>query len=239
MLDQGTYLGSLVEAQSTQSQNGTPQVRLVFAISAIQQGNDFNTITATERSVYIFLSDKAWPTSQKKLQSLEFNGDFGEGMNFGRTENIMLTCSHEEYQGKQRERWELTNWGTQERKNLPKPAGKVVQELNAKWKIKAGAVTLPPAVAPRQSPVATPATKPTAAPAAKKGPPPVKGAATATRDEAWAACAAHMEGVSDDAQAQHWQDLLSNLFGPNYDEATLTSADWGRVKASAASIIGF
>jgi hypothetical protein len=231
MLEKGKYLGNLVGFQSTHSKSGAAQVVLVFNVFAIQQVGDFNSIDAIERTVYISLHENSWTYSQKKLQGLQFNGDFGAGMGFGRTENITLECEHNEYDGKTREKWNLADWGTQERAELPKPPGKTIQELNAKWRIKAGAVT--PAVVPVRQPSAQvpAAAKPAEAPK-RSGPPPVK-AATATREEAWASCAAGWAGMSDDAQAQQWQQLLASIFGANYDESILTSADWGNVKAKA------
>lgn len=64
----------------------------------------------TNRALYIHCSDKAWKYAEKKLKALGFNGKFDEDIDFS-VDTFEVDCSHEKYEGKDRERWELADWG--------------------------------------------------------------------------------------------------------------------------------
>lgn len=105
---EGTYLGSIVEIGTDESQQGTPFLFIEVQVNDIadDQGAWVECDKAL-RSINFYLSEKAWPHSREKLEKLGFNGDFNTPNIDDKywTEGVVLDCWHEEYEGKTREKW--------------------------------------------------------------------------------------------------------------------------------------
>ena len=139
--EKGTYYAQLENAvvgegrTKTDGTKGAAQFVLSFQITHISKDNAWVDVTPFMRHVYVYLSEAAWETSQKKLESLGFNGLFNNPDFSAETkQGVQLTCSHETYEGKVRDKWELANWGGTE---IKRASADIVRQLQAKWKAKA------------------------------------------------------------------------------------------------------
>ena len=149
MTEAGNYWGTLKGGQTGVAQSGNPKVTLTFTVTHVAAGQEWESIRDPFGCyVDIALTDNAWPYSQKKLESLGFNGDFGDGMAFTET-GAKLVCKHDNYEGRIREKWELDG-GFGERQQAD---ANTVRKLNALWKAKNG-TPKPPAGKPKAPPAA-------------------------------------------------------------------------------------
>ena len=158
MLDPGTYRGYLKEAVTSEGKDASLRMEVMFAIRHVSHDDAWQEIAEAERTIYLYLSEKARPYTDAKLKALGFNGDFESPIFDARTreEGIDLVCRHEQYDGNTGERWELKNW-----KSKAKPAATdKLKRLNALWN-----------TSNKQSPIS--------------GPPPVAAPVQSTRDTAW------------------------------------------------------
>ena len=80
--------------------------------------------------MFLSLHPNAKAYTQEKLRILDFNGDFNEPVLT--TDGVALTCSHETYEGKLRERWELTAYQGGDF-NPEKTDAETIRTLNAWW----------------------------------------------------------------------------------------------------------
>lgn len=149
MTNEGTYYGYVAGGTTTQASTGTPQLAVKLSITNIaSQINGEPTWedlpTPIERTMFLALSEKAWPYSEEKLKRLGFNGDF-ENPDFTK-EGVQLECKHEEYRGKVTERWNLAGDGP----NLEQAPQDMIRTLNARWRAKAEQ-NRRPATAPKQT----------------------------------------------------------------------------------------
>lgn len=143
MLEPGDYLGSIAEAVATFSkQKRTPCLLVTFNVHYRSGYDTDNTLawlplSAPVRAyVYIWLSDNAKASSKQKLEALGFDGNF-DNPAFSHGDEVQLRMDHEEYDGKVREKWELSNWGDGPEK-LPADQ---TRQLSTWWK----ATSTPPA----------------------------------------------------------------------------------------------
>lgn len=95
------------------SDKGTPFLFLQGKITDIAVGGETKPVAlAAERTIREWLSDKAFPYAIERLNSVGFNGDFGSPALTGEhVKGVWVECSLEEYEGKQRERWQLAGGG--------------------------------------------------------------------------------------------------------------------------------
>lgn len=135
----GNYWGTLIDAgtDTLNNKKKTPFLYLTFRITHIFDGVGWTTLDEPfDRDVKFFLSDAAWPYTEKDLELFGFNGDF-EDPKFKAEfyQGTELTCSvtDSDTDGKSYENWELpgTTHGAKERKA---PAKDVLQKYNARWK---------------------------------------------------------------------------------------------------------
>jgi len=136
---QGNYWGTKKDIGPNRSSKGTPQIDIVFEITHIAGNGEWNPIATFNRTVRIYLSDKAWEQSVKKLESLQFNGDFDHPDIT--SDGLELTCEHETYNGKQQERWELVSWSGSKERTPPDKA--TLMKLNARYKVATAASKVP------------------------------------------------------------------------------------------------
>ena len=119
MIDPGTYEAQLTDWGTGSSVKGTPYVWTKWSVEE------------ESRTVYSYLSSKAFDISFKKLNALGFNGDF-TNPDFEK-KHTELSCTHEEYDGKLKERWDFTDWGDSEYEQTNLDDQKKLS-LNAMWK---------------------------------------------------------------------------------------------------------
>lgn len=159
LLQPGNYFGRLVKwGTGTSKEKGTPYIFLDFDVTHFAENNEWTDISSqssvspARRTINLYLSDNAWPFTKEKLERLGFNGSFDdESMDFGdepKTKGVELYVKHDEYDGKTREKWDLTGGGGFE--HTP-PAKDVTRKYAAKWRAETGS-------------------KPTGKPAAPKAP---------------------------------------------------------------------
>lgn len=150
---EGIYYGVCSECAMDTSKNGTELVDIVFDISMMAVNGQWVSVGESfKRHVYIYLTDAAWEMSKRKLEALQFNGNFeipqitNEGVN--------LQCSHETYNNKLRDRWELLDFG--ERDRVP-PSKVVLGKLTARYQNDAAPsiptnTSVPATTTPQQTP---------------------------------------------------------------------------------------
>ena len=130
-LSEGLY-GATLHAWSTrETGKGTPFVGIdVTIVNRIENGEISETVDPPlARTVKLFLSPAAMEFSETQLRLLKFNGDFGEGMDFGaeaKADGVTLRLSYRE-----------TDSGTYENWNVVEPdrraANSVIDNLNRDW----------------------------------------------------------------------------------------------------------
>lgn len=197
LLDPGTYPEcKLTEAVFGINEKKTPQMCLVFDIGH-----------GESRNVLLYLSDAAEEYSIETLQKLGFNGDFKDPK-FREdvyTVGIDLFCKHEEYDGKVRDKWQISTGGWKPDAAPPD----LVSRMNARWKAKAG-------VAPRPS--GSPSKPP-----ARNGPaggPPKKGM---SEEECWAVWLREFSGDPDEKRDAAYWEAVEKIGKPIEN---FTPTDW-------------
>jgi len=136
MMEQGNYWAVRESAEKGQTDSGKPCVVVEFKLTHRAAGKEWVPLDAeVNRKVYFYLSDKAAPYSLDKLERLGFLGDFDtmefDGSDGGACE---LVCNYETYEGKTREKWDLSGRGGS---GLQEVGSDVVRRLNALWKQRA------------------------------------------------------------------------------------------------------
>ena len=154
----GNYFGQLKKWGLCEEQGKAPFVWLDFAISHFGRGGEWEVCADGVRTVFLYVSDAAWPYTEEKLTRLGFNGNFGAGMDFSdaaKSDGVQLICKHELYQNKPREKWDLFREGGGMEHTEATPD--TVRRLNAKWKLhtspKPGDKPRPPVPALRTGPI--------------------------------------------------------------------------------------
>ncbi len=151
-LNPGTYGAYLVGATTTKASTGTPQIVLEFKVSFRAENGQWKALPEQkERRVYLSLSSAAWSYSQEKLNALGFNGDFN-APKFSATKS-QLVCTHETYNNKLHERWDLPGGGGRQ---LEKAPDDMIRDLNARWQ----SMSAPPIGQPEYAPPAAQTERP-------------------------------------------------------------------------------
>lgn len=107
-IEDGVYRANVLGATTAEAQSGSGQLVLDLEFTAVavqhDDGNPFwrNYGPLRERC-YLSLSDKAMPFTRGRLDKLGFNGNFSEP-SFANGDDAVFQVSHEEYQGKVRQR---------------------------------------------------------------------------------------------------------------------------------------
>jgi len=106
-----------------------------------------------EVTVFLSLSDKAWPYTEEKLDAHGFNDDFDNPTFTGLGEGAALVCKHQIYKGQNQERWDFERSG-----ELEKASDATIRELNLKRKAsRKPAVPAGRPTPPKRQPAAPPA----------------------------------------------------------------------------------
>lgn len=161
--DQINYYATITALTASESKHKqTPQMAVTMQVTHEQQGGEWVALAKpAERTMFWYMSEGAWPYTQKKLAAIGFNGNFDAP---DCTERGIEVCmSWETYDGKDRERWELARAGG-ELELAPLPKDKA-RRFAAMWKQAGGPVpaskpkapvSAPPPVAPKPVPVGAP-----------------------------------------------------------------------------------
>ena len=156
MPNPGTYYGTKPRGVVAKTKEGKPQLAVTFDVAHVAENGAWKPMgSAYERTVFMSFSDAAMPYTEDKLQKLGFNGDF-DNPAFS-VEGVSLECRHEQYNGRQTEKWDLSG-GT----FTPEKADdETIRHLNRLWKARQVGKAKAPAGNPSSPP---PAAVETAAP---------------------------------------------------------------------------
>jgi hypothetical protein len=162
MMQAGDYWGVITGAETSELDNAkrTPLMYVKVLISHVA-GVDGNGAPAwvpleqqAERDMRFFLTEKAWPHTEKKLRGLGFNGDF-ENPQFGDkaiADGVKLVCTHQAGNGADQtlyENWDLAEWG--ERKERQPASKDTVRKFAALWRTGSSAAAKPAGGPPAMS----------------------------------------------------------------------------------------
>ena len=164
MIPEGTYIGTITSAVLGVSKKNNPELVLQIAVQSEPPAR---------RTIRWYFTEACEKYTQDKLKALGFNGDFDQPMfnDAAAVTGVEWNCTHEDYQGEMKERWELASWGGAAAEKAP---ADVIRKMTALWKSKNGASKPVTAPAPRTTPKAPPAAPATSpAPAAPVAPPAV------------------------------------------------------------------
>ena len=116
---EGTHTAEIIAQElSASSKKGTPQLVLKVKILGIpnQDGTYETHREQYERYIYIYLTQGTMPFALETLKTLGFTGTSLKQLDPNEPNHQDLTggqidvyCSHEEYEGKDRERWQVSN----------------------------------------------------------------------------------------------------------------------------------
>jgi len=155
-VNEGQYWGYRISAVTTLSRAGNPQMEVTWSVTNVlgENGEYEELPQPVEVKQYISLTDAAMPYSIERLNTMGFNGSFEEP---GFSDVIdkqgqPLTCKHDTYQGKTRDRWDLAMQIEAE-----KAPQNLCKQLSARWKAqnKPKPTKVKPAAAPVTSAAAT------------------------------------------------------------------------------------
>lgn len=128
-MNDGTYYCAITGAECVQSKSGNSQIEMKFQATHVQVGSEWQELLSPEtKSMFMALTDAAYPYTSQKLEILKFNGDFNN-IQF-EVEAIALKLSHQDYEGRSMERWELAEWFGGAREPAPEDE---ISKLNARW----------------------------------------------------------------------------------------------------------
>lgn len=151
---EGKYWGPVTKLAFGQSKNGSPQVEVSIQLTHNEQLEKL--AQPIERTSFWSLVGAAEDYSMKKLDAIEFNGDFHNSPDYGQQakEGVWWVCEHDEYNGKTRERWDLLEWGTG-RETKPMETD-TLRTLTARWKARNSGKPKPAPAAAGPTPPADP-----------------------------------------------------------------------------------
>lgn len=132
--EEGSYFGPLVSMECQEvGSKGTPAFVMTWKLTYKAVSGQWQAIEPFEAKTYQFLSQGAYAISFEQLQGMGFNGDFAspEIDPAYSEKGTTMVCSHEEYEGKTRERWKCATWGEGSAKALSREKAEL---LTAKYR---------------------------------------------------------------------------------------------------------
>lgn len=114
--EKGQYRGTIISQALGESNTGTPQFVFRFTVDArVNAGQEYATQEG-ERTCYIYLNDKTMEFATRDIRSLGFDKNSLRyldptvaGFHDFVGTSVQMFCKHEEYQGKTREKWNISN----------------------------------------------------------------------------------------------------------------------------------
>lgn len=135
MFDEGNYWGRVIEVGTGVSNNvkKTPYIYLICEISQQEVNDEWRSLTSLQtRTIWVYVSDSAMPYSAPKLVAIGFNGDFSKpDVGDEAKKGLVLECSHDVWDGRPKERWDLPGRSQLEHKEVTPDT---VRRLNALYK---------------------------------------------------------------------------------------------------------
>lgn len=132
----GTYYAEKVSVAVGETEKGTPYVALEIKPKHYAVNGSWEDVPDPEpRTIFFYLSDKAAEFSIEKLRSIGFNGKFGEGeadVTGDANGGFNVECKLEVYNGKERDKWDLSGFGGGGLTHTP-PASEKIRHLNNLW----------------------------------------------------------------------------------------------------------
>jgi hypothetical protein len=136
----GNYYGTLVEAgvDTLKNSKKTPFLYLNFRITHFFDGTGWVEVPEVfDRDIKFFLSDAAWPYTEKDLELFGFNGDFENPKfkdQFYQGTELLCSLDNSDTDGKSYENWELPGTSRNGVKERVAPPKEALQRFNARWK---------------------------------------------------------------------------------------------------------
>jgi len=129
MLDTGQYYGHLLKAgvAAMDNEKRTPFMYLRFEVTHIADEEQWSDISPCTRDVLLYMSDAAWPFTEKKLEKISWNGNCDEPRFQQQLyDGIELSCKHNI---KGYEEWSLTmlNSGDKEYQSVDREWTKTIE----------------------------------------------------------------------------------------------------------------
>lgn len=224
------YLALLRTGQMTKTKKGDPQMALVFDVTdEARDGNWIPLPRPMERTVYLSFTDAASPYSERKLEQLGFNWNF-EVPEFSvvrENKAVELKSVVESYNGKNREKFDLADWG--DREFEPCDADRL-RQLNARFAQKRQKTAVPPGKPAAVPPAPAMTAPPVAAAPPPPAAPPVEDPndAVTAKLNAWAKCREGWANKPDEERNAAWQKSITEVAGKRHENELLV-ADWNRV----------
>lgn len=162
----GRYVGTIVKSQLTEAKSGTAQVAFTVMPKAIIINGQSQPCPQFERTVFMAVTENTIDFVARDLVKLGYPHDSFDQLDPSHPQahsfagrEVSLSCAHETYQGKTREKWSFF-LGGEGPKQLEKTGLGI---LNAKFgsKLKETRVMNPQFAAPATAAVAAPAAKTT------------------------------------------------------------------------------
>ena len=157
LMNEGTYSGVCKDIGMDRPDGKSSYLDIVFEITHYAENGEWVGMQSQDRHLRLYTSQAAWQYTERKLQILEFNGDFKNPQIT--TGGVVLECEHEVYEGKTREKWDLPYDGNRERQLPPDDE---LRTLSARYKS---------AIANTKKPAGSPSMPVTPPPVS--GPPPI------------------------------------------------------------------
>ncbi len=142
MLNPGMYYAKAIQWGTAKSEKGSEYIFIEWDVTHRADGESWSDLPTPERrTMFLYLTENAWPITKDKLSALGFNGDFGDGMDFSAEakDGFQVECRHETYNGKTRDKWDIPGKGIQHRA----ADNATVRKLNAMWKQQRSAGQVP------------------------------------------------------------------------------------------------
>lgn len=177
---QGQYFAQVTNVETLESKDkGTPFVAIEIEATHIAYNGDWVELPENiNRTIRLYLSDGAYEFTEKKLKFLGFNGNYSAPVLANVADGITVNCTIGNYKGKERDEWDLAEWGGGYERITPE--ANVLAQLQARWNqnessaAKPVAAPAPPQAATAPAPVrptqAGPASPPPSAPVPAGGP---------------------------------------------------------------------
>lgn len=148
MFQPGTYWMADPVMGTGESKNNSPYVYIEGEITHQSVNGEHAPVEPQKRTVFLYLSEKAFQYTADKLDALGWNGDFASPRLTGENEaGIWVECRHEMYEGKTKERFELPGGGIEHKV----PSNDILRKINAMYKQRKGSAPRP---APKKPPSA-------------------------------------------------------------------------------------
>jgi len=129
LLAAGNYTGVSKDVGMDTSKKGSTYLDIIFEITHVAENGQWIGIDPQDRHLRLFLTDAAWSYTERKLDDLEFNGDFKNPQITDK--GVILECEHEIYEGQTREKWDLPGDGNRDRQAPPDDE---LRKLSARYK---------------------------------------------------------------------------------------------------------